>query len=568
MATEPHPEGLDWLSGYCIPTIQIPYKAGAYVYLTQSWYYEFLQYRETVEPDSGTNQASVDWGSDTCTAGSRSSSQLDGIAPDIPADGADCGGSPKEMADALVCMGAGAGSHDMPCDDFSNGNAGVELGTLSQVYELDIAHAVEHLLFMGTEKYPEENAYNQYLTRYGGYPNAFTASTSTMITEQGNDRTLPPSTESYRRISESLREAGKKALFAALDREEVATEGDHVKGRRRGLPLLLEAHGGQQEIMTCYDTGTHDNHISRAKAIELGYTIEPSPDTKAGFQLPNGKVIKAVGQIFVAVQFAKRVGPEAASMVCRFNVFEKLASPILIGMTFLKATQTITKYTSRMVNLPPTWKRSLRLCAVGSATNQVACIIDGRKVTAYADTGSEIALISGPYARERGFSISQGCEELELADGSLEYTSGFADLDIRVLNPDDWEKCPRSKSKWKLNPISEIESTMIRFHVLEGLQFDVILDEEATDILNIFQGGFATILSAASSFISGICPIIHLRSVEASLAKAKERMGERTKDLYTSIRSKCTSIVSKTAFSAGTANAGKKEFPLIPLCSF
>jgi insulysin len=42
-----------------------------------------------------------------------------------------------------------------------------------------MAHAVEHALFMGTKKYPEENEYSRYLTAHSGYSNAFTASTST-----------------------------------------------------------------------------------------------------------------------------------------------------------------------------------------------------------------------------------------------------------------------------------------------------------------------------------------------------------------------------------------------------
>jgi insulysin len=56
----------------------------------------------------------------------------------------------------------------------------VNVGSFSDPPDMPgIAHAVEHLLFMGTEKYPEENAYSQYLTRHGGYSNAFTSSTST-----------------------------------------------------------------------------------------------------------------------------------------------------------------------------------------------------------------------------------------------------------------------------------------------------------------------------------------------------------------------------------------------------
>lgn len=38
-----------------------------------------------------------------------------------------------------------------------------------------LAHFLEHLLFMGTQKYPDENEYGEYLAAHGGYSNAFTA---------------------------------------------------------------------------------------------------------------------------------------------------------------------------------------------------------------------------------------------------------------------------------------------------------------------------------------------------------------------------------------------------------
>ncbi|KAH0555669.1 hypothetical protein GP486_006386 [Trichoglossum hirsutum] len=44
---------------------------------------------------------------------------------------------------------------------------------------LGMAHAVEHLLLMGTEKYPKENDYLQYLNANSGWANAYTAATST-----------------------------------------------------------------------------------------------------------------------------------------------------------------------------------------------------------------------------------------------------------------------------------------------------------------------------------------------------------------------------------------------------
>ena len=41
------------------------------------------------------------------------------------------------------------------------------------------AHFLEHMLFMGTEKYPSENEYGEFITNNGGYNNAYTNLTDT-----------------------------------------------------------------------------------------------------------------------------------------------------------------------------------------------------------------------------------------------------------------------------------------------------------------------------------------------------------------------------------------------------
>ena len=42
-----------------------------------------------------------------------------------------------------------------------------------------LAHFLEHMLFLGTEKYPDENSYSQFLSKHGGRSNAFTSMTDT-----------------------------------------------------------------------------------------------------------------------------------------------------------------------------------------------------------------------------------------------------------------------------------------------------------------------------------------------------------------------------------------------------
>ena len=63
-----------------------------------------------------------------------------------------------------------------PDTDKSSASLAVNIGSLTDSPdELGLAHFCEHLLFMGTEKYPSENDYQDYLSKNGGNSNAFTS---------------------------------------------------------------------------------------------------------------------------------------------------------------------------------------------------------------------------------------------------------------------------------------------------------------------------------------------------------------------------------------------------------
>ncbi|KAF8460600.1 Metalloenzyme, LuxS/M16 peptidase-like protein [Kalaharituber pfeilii] len=60
--------------------------------------------------------------------------------------------------------------------DKASASLSVHVGSFSDSEDLPgQAHAVEHLLFLGTKKYPEENEYGQFLAAHAGYSNAYTA---------------------------------------------------------------------------------------------------------------------------------------------------------------------------------------------------------------------------------------------------------------------------------------------------------------------------------------------------------------------------------------------------------
>ncbi|XP_043912628.1 insulin-degrading enzyme isoform X1 [Protopterus annectens] len=63
-----------------------------------------------------------------------------------------------------------------PTTDKSSAALDVHIGSLSDPPKIaGLAHFCEHMLFLGTKKYPKENEYNQFLNEHAGSSNAFTS---------------------------------------------------------------------------------------------------------------------------------------------------------------------------------------------------------------------------------------------------------------------------------------------------------------------------------------------------------------------------------------------------------
>ncbi|XP_066956310.1 insulin-degrading enzyme [Macrobrachium rosenbergii] len=101
----------------------------------------------------------------------------------------------------------------------------VHIGSMSDPRELPgLAHFCEHMLFMGTEKYPCENEYNKYLNEHGGSSNAYTAADHTNYYFDVAPDAFPGALDRFAQfyVSPLFTESG-------VDREVNAVNSEHEK---------------------------------------------------------------------------------------------------------------------------------------------------------------------------------------------------------------------------------------------------------------------------------------------------------------------------------------------------
>ncbi len=92
-----------------------------------------------------------------------------------------------------------------------------------------LAHFCEHMLFLGTKKYPEEGEYAQFLSSNGGYDNAYTDSENTNFYFSVNSGKLE---EALDRFSQFF--IGPLFTETAVDREINAVNSEYEKDK--GIP--------------------------------------------------------------------------------------------------------------------------------------------------------------------------------------------------------------------------------------------------------------------------------------------------------------------------------------------
>lgn len=152
----------------------------------------------------------------------------------------------------------------------------VAVGHFSDPADLPgLAHCLEHMLFLGTERYPDEGSYNRFLAENGGYSNAYTSTENTnyqfqMVVTDGNGNgtsaepnavaaPMPRFKEALDRFSQFF----TAPLFteSATDRELNAVHSEHQKNLQsdsRRLFQLKKSLANPAHPFSKFGTGSKD----------------------------------------------------------------------------------------------------------------------------------------------------------------------------------------------------------------------------------------------------------------------------------------------------------------------
>ena len=202
-----------------------------------------------------------------------------------------------------------------------------------------------------------------------------------------------------------------------------------------GLPMRINGLRGTT-VVCLPDSGSEKNVISIDAAATLGLNINRDVCHQRAFTMGNGKLIKALGcteptECF----FAKDPGP---ALSYTFYIFWRLITPLIMGMSFLKSTEILSKYRYRLQLQASISRGLIRSYGISSSKQRLLCAINSQPVLVSADTGSDVGLISLAYVNERSLSMtcykSDECA-IQFADRSVSSLCGEVDVPIVVSGP-------------------------------------------------------------------------------------------------------------------------------------
>ena len=167
------------------------------------------------------------------------------------------------------------------------------------------------------------------------------------------------------------------------------------------------------------DTGAAANYLSLPYTQLHGLAINKS--ARKSVKVGDGSMISVIGTTILPFSFAG----ELTRHNLTFHVLRNSVHDIILGSTFLRATETFTRFAHR-VGRKIRRSVSHRICYLGSQ-QYVNGQASGVGVDAVPDTGADVSVMSTQFAVANGFEVDYDEQHrilLEFADGSTARAQG------------------------------------------------------------------------------------------------------------------------------------------------
>lgn len=274
-----------------------------------------------------------------------------------------------------------------------------------------------------------------------------------------------------RRLLDLVRMKSQQAVVCGRKPEQqiVCANRSHETQETIRSYLPLEIGGITERALA--DTGAQGNIMCEALARELHLRVSKSTTEDIRFVNAVGEPVKQIGHTTIRCTVGGTGPPH--TMVARFWVVAKLVERLVVGREFLESTETLTKFRHRLQKVVVDKISGSRVLHSGQPRWRINCVVNGERMLANPDTGSDLDLMSLSYVQRCGLRLHRpelDCQHVEFADSSQKNLSGF------VLVP----FCFGSSHA------SGADQVLRRFYVLNGLTCDVLIGNNTLEEFDAF----------------------------------------------------------------------------------
>ncbi|KAF2117280.1 hypothetical protein BDV96DRAFT_23404 [Lophiotrema nucula] len=307
---------------------------------------------------------------------------------------------------------------------------------------------------------------------------------------------------------------------------------------RTGLPIVVETREGYATIMSCADTGADENIIAQSMIELLQLPLETPSLPRNEFMLANGGIIRSIGTVLIKLGFSSEYPSRLPSTLLRFHVFPTAAMSMIIGRPFLVMSHTMTDFRSRLSRFSyrPQVVSSHFVQAVGQQRQRLLCTLNGRKILALPDSGADLSLMSGDYARRHELEIQDERIRLVYADNK----EGFAVGSVIVLVSFQTSQEVLDnvvESSERLVRLKMSNECWARFYVVERLVEEVILGADFLEDHRVLESSRDAFIDLPDTpeLLSNVHGILHLNKAERKIARGVHRLRKKLKKSHANV---------------------------------